>query len=85
MPEADDSYEEVIDQNLRSQFYLSITEWTENYIDILTNFSFPLEVSNGKYKDRIEIKVKNPNMFISASTKLPLDPKFTKLVKEIPT
>lgn len=84
MPEDDESNEGSLDRNLRNEFYLSIIEWNENYLDILTNFTYPLEVSNGKYKDRIEINVKNPNIFVSALSKAPLDTQFTKLAKEIP-
>lgn len=84
-PEVDESIEGSLDQNLRNEFYLSIIEWNENYLDILTNFTFPLEVSNGKFKDRMEINVKNPNMFVSALSRAPLDTQFTKLVKDIPS
>ena len=41
-------------------------------------------MSNGKYKDRMEVNVKNPSMFVSEASKMPLDKKFTTLVKEIP-
>lgn len=63
---------------------MSIKEWEQNFIDLDVNFTFPLEVSNGKFKDRIEVNVKNPSMFISEASKMQLDKKFTKLVKEIP-
>ena len=69
---------------MRNQFYLSIKEWNENFIDLDVNFTFPLEVSNGRFKDRIEVNVKNPSLFVSEASKMPLDKKFTKLVKEIP-
>ena len=69
----DESDEEIVDKDLRNQFYLSITEWTEDYIELFINFTYPLEVSNGDYKDRMEIEVLNSSYFISAESMKPLD------------
>lgn len=46
-------------------FYLSITDWTEDSIELYINFTNPLIVSRGQNEDIMICTIKNPNLFIS--------------------
>ncbi len=49
-------------------FTFTIIAWTDTYIDIEIDFAEPLEISAGPVSDNIEIKIKNPEFFISAGS-----------------
>jgi hypothetical protein len=48
------------------RYTLDITEWDENFMLIFINFTNPMAISNGEYRDTIVVQVKNPDIFISA-------------------
>lgn len=49
-----------------------LEDWTEDGMKIKMNMSDPLAASNGANRDGIQVKLKNPNLFISSSTGKPL-------------
>ena len=51
-----------------SQFSTNIKKWTPQGIVMKMNFDKPLSVSNGRYTDKMRIKIKEPEYFISAVT-----------------
>jgi hypothetical protein len=51
---------------------LVLEDWTEDGMKIKMNMSDPLAASNGANRDGIQVKLKNPNLFISSSTGKPL-------------
>ena len=50
------------------RFSLDLTDWREDGIDLLINFTNPEIVSQGKQSDKVQMIIKNPNLFISAET-----------------
>lgn len=45
------------------EFSMDIKNWTESDMKVNLNFTDSLTVSRGQFRDRIIIKVKNPNWF----------------------
>ena len=56
------------------QYTLEITKWTETEFKIKMDFTDPSSVSRGETRDTVELKFKNPNMFVSKATGLPMKP-----------
>lgn len=66
----------------RPAYSLQITQWDENNFKIKMDFLDPGQVSRGDQRDTVELKFKNPNMFVSKATGLPMKP--PKMVKTVP-
>ena len=49
-------------------YTLELESWTKFGIQISINFTNPMAVSNGFFRDGIEFEIKNPFQFVSART-----------------
>ena len=50
------------------KYNLIIKDWSEQKLEFFINFTSPLSVSQGRNKDAIICKLKNPNLFVSKET-----------------
>ena len=65
-------------------FYLSITEWTDQSIELYINFTNPLIVSKGQNQDIVICTFKNPDLFVSQATNEVLRGKALIITKSFP-
>ena len=65
-------------------YYIEITEWTDKKMELAINFTNPLVVSKGIKKDLMMLTIKNPLLFISAKTMIPIPASNRQVVIEIP-
>ena len=68
----DVTFENTNDNDAEQDFYLVLTDWTEDGMKTKMVMKNPLEASNGKNRDGVQVKLKNPNLFISKETGMPL-------------
>ena len=54
------------------QYYLSLSAWNEESLEIFINFTNPQVVSQGINQDAFVVKIKYPNMFVSQQSGFPL-------------
>jgi len=66
------------------RFTLQIIEWEEDHLHVFMNFTDPLQISQGNYRDQLKVKIVNPNLFISKLSGEPLPSSSLKLSKSIP-
>jgi len=55
------------EEQIDSEFFLSLEEWTETHMKIKTNFTDPMAISS-KSTDKFKFKIKNPGLFISKAS-----------------
>ena len=65
-------------------FYLELTKWDSEGLDVYINFTKPLVISKGIDQDQIICKIKNRKLFVSNETYEPLKSNRIYLSKTIP-
>jgi hypothetical protein len=68
----DVQFQKTNDGDAENSYYLVLTDWTEDGMKTKMVMSNPLEASNGANRDGVQVKLKNPNLFISQATGKPL-------------
>lgn len=63
---------------------MQIEHWTPQQIRINVNFSDPTIISKGMERDTLYMKIKNPEMFRSNETGLPIEVEDTIIKQTIP-
>ena len=47
------------------KYFLKMKNWTENSFDISINFTDPMIISQGEFRDEFKMVIKNPYLFVS--------------------
>lgn len=72
------------EEGKEQKYFLQLTNWTSNNIEIFVNFTDPLAISNGINNDAMIVNFKNPSLFVSKSSGEVLPKAKAMLTSEFP-
>ena len=66
------------------KYFLNIKNWTESSFEISINFTDPMIISQGEFRDECKMVIKNPYLFVSKETGEKVDSSKVKIYQTLP-